>query len=135
MATAVIPYITFEGTTREALNFYQSVFGGKVEVTTYGDFQVPDVPPDTVMHAALTTDEFSIYGTDGMLGVDVGDPTRIRIALVGDDLDGLTKQFDALAEGGKVTMALAPQQWGATYGEVVDRYGISWMFNISSPAA
>ncbi|MHB1009596.1 MAG: VOC family protein [Propionibacteriaceae bacterium] len=135
MATAAIPYITFEGNTREALNFYQSIFGGKVEVTTYGDFQVPDVPPETVMHAALTTDEFAIYGTDGSLGVDLGDPTRIRIALVGDDLDALTTSFDALAEDGKVTMALAPQQWGATYGEVVDKYGISWMFNISDGAA
>ncbi|HET7724763.1 MAG TPA: VOC family protein, partial [Propionibacteriaceae bacterium] len=98
MATAVIPYITFEGNTREALSFYQSVFGGKVEVSTYGDFQVPDVPPETVMHAALTTDEFAIYGTDGMLGVDLGDPTRVRIALVGDDLDALTRSFDALSE-------------------------------------
>ncbi len=134
MATAAIPYITFAGNTREALGFYQSVFGGKVEVTTFGDFNVPDVPADAVMHGALTTDEFAIYGTDGTLGADLGDQTRIRIAMVGDDLDTMTASFDALGQGGTVSMPLASQPWGATYGEVVDAYGITWMFNIG-PAA
>jgi len=130
MATAAIPYITFVGNTREALGFYQSVFGGKVEVTTFGDFNVPDAPADAVMHAALTTDEFAIYGHDGE---DLGDKSRIRIAIVGDDLETMTASFDALARGGRVTMGLAQQMWGATYGEVVDQYGISWMFNVSAP--
>ena len=109
MATAAIPYITFAGNTREALGFYQSVFGGKVEVTTFGDFNVPDAPVDAVMHAALTTDEFAIYGHDGE---DLGDKSRIRIAIVGDDLETMTASFDALARGGRVTMSLAQQMWG-----------------------
>jgi PhnB protein len=128
MATAAIPYITFAGNTREAFGFYQSVFGGKVEVTTFGDFNVPDVPADAVMHAALTTDEFALYGTDGT--GDLGDATRIRIAMVGDDLDAMTASFNALGQGGNVSMALSGQPWGATYGEVVDQYGITWLFNI-----
>ena len=132
MATAAIPYITFAGNTREALGFYQSVFGGKVEVTTFGDFNVPDAPADAVMHAALTTDEFAIYGYDGE---ELGDKSRIRIAIVGDDLETMTASFDALARGGRVTMGLAQQMWGATYGEVVDPYGITWMFNIGDPNA
>ncbi|HEY8662595.1 MAG TPA: VOC family protein [Propionibacteriaceae bacterium] len=127
MATAAVPYITFDGNTREALGFYQSVFGGKVEVSTFGDFNVPDAPPDGVMHAALTTEDFAIYGYDGQ---DVGDQSRIRIAIVGDDLETMTESFDALCQGGRVTMGLAAQAWGATYGEVVDQYGITWMFNI-----
>ncbi|MBI4900470.1 MAG: VOC family protein [Actinobacteria bacterium] len=130
MATAAIPYIRFAGDTREALGFYRSVFGGKVEVNTFGDFNVPDVPPDAVMHAALTTDEFAVYAYDAMPGESLGDAARIRIALVGDDLESLTKAFNSIAEGGNVSMPLTPQQWGATYGEVVDKYGISWMFNI-----
>jgi len=129
MATAAIPYITFAGNTREALGFYQSVFGGKVEVSTFGDFNVPDAPPDGVMHGALTTDEFAIYGYDGMPG-NLGDATRIRIAIVSDDLPTMSGSFDALAQGGTVSMPLAPQPWGATYGELVDEYGITWMFNI-----
>jgi PhnB protein len=129
MATAAIPYITFAGNTREALGFYQSVFGGKVEVTTFGDFNVPDAPHDAVMHAALTTDEFAIYGYDGS-PANLGDPTRIRIAMVGDDLDAMSASFDTLAQGGQVSMPLSQQAWGATYGELVDKYGITWLFNI-----
>ena len=129
MAVAAIPYITFAGNTREALDFYRSIFGGKVEVTTFGDFNIPDMPADAVMHAALTTDEFAIYGVDGTVD-DVGDPSRIRIAIVSDDLPTMSRNFDALAQGGNVSMPLAPQPWGASYGEVVDSYGITWMFNI-----
>ena len=82
-----------------------------------------------VMHAALTTDEFAIYGYGGMPG-NLGDATRIRIAIVSDDLPTMSGSFDALAQGGTVSMPLAPQPWGATYGELVDEYGITWMFNI-----
>ncbi len=131
MATAAIPYIRFAGDTREALAFYQSIFGGKVEVTTFGDFNVPGLPADAVMHAALTTDEFAVYAYDAMPGENLGDAARIRIALVGDDLESLTRCFEAIGEGGNVSMPLTPQAWGATYGEVVDTYGVSWMFNIT----
>jgi len=134
MATAAVPYIRFASNTREALSFYQSVFGGTVEVMTFGDFHIPDVPADAVMHGALTADGFSVYGYDAMPGEDLGDRTRIRIAIVGVDLAGLTVCFDALTQGGQVVAPLQGQMWGDTYGEVVDQYGISWMFNIGTPA-
>jgi PhnB protein len=129
MAVAAIPYITFAGDTRQALEFYRSIFGGKVEISTFGDFNAPGAPADAVMHGALTTDEFAIYGYDGDPG-NLGDPTRIRIAIVSDDLPTMSGNFDALAQGGTVSMPMAPQPWGATYGELVDKYGITWMFNI-----
>jgi PhnB protein len=134
MATAAIPYITFAGNAREGLNFYQSVFGGKVEISTFGDFNVPGAPTDGVMHGALTTDEFAIYGSDSMATGVLGDPARIRIAIAGDDLETASATFDGLAQGGKVVTPLEKQTWGDMYGEVVDQYGISWMFNIGTPA-
>lgn len=134
MATAAIPYITFAGNAREALDFYQGVFGGKVEISTFGDFNVPDAPADGVMHGALTTDEFAVYGSDAMFTGTLDDANRIRIAIAGDDLDTLSTSFDGLAQGGNVVQALEKQVWGDTYGEVVDKYGIAWMFNIASAA-
>jgi PhnB protein len=135
MATAAIPYITFAGNAREALNFYQAVFGGKVEISTFGDFNVPGVPADGVMHGALTTDEFAVYGSDAMSTGILDDANRIRITIAGDDLDTLSTSFDGLAQGGNVVQALKRQVWGDTYGEVVDQYGVAWMFNIGSAAA
>lgn len=134
MATAAIPYITFAGNAREALNFYQSVFGGKVEISTFGDFNVLGVPADGVMHGALTTDGFAVYGSDAMVTGDLDDANRIRIAIAGDDLDTLSGSFDALAQGGNVVTPLEQQVWGDTYGEVVDQYGIAWMFDIGTRA-
>ncbi len=134
MATAAIPYITFAGNAREALNFYQSVFGGKVEISTFGDFNVPGAPADGVMHGALTTDEFAVYGSDAMATGDLDGANRIRIAIAGDDLDTLSRSFDGLAQGGNVTTPLEKQMWGDMYGEVIDQYGVAWLFNIGSAA-
>ena len=134
MATAAIPYITFAGNAREALTFYQSVFGGKVEISTFGDFNVPGAPADGVMHGALTADEFAVYGSDAMGTGNLDDANRIRIAIAGDDLDTLSGSFDGLAQGGNVVTPLEKQIWGDTYGEVVDQYGIAWMFDIGTRA-
>ena len=38
--------------------------------------------------------------------------------------------FNALAEGGKITMPLEKQFWGATFGQLIDRFGNQWMFNL-----
>ena len=135
MATAAIPYITFAGNAREALSFYQAVFGGKVEITTFGDFNVPDAPVDGVMHGALATDEFAIYGSDAMGTDELGDPARIRITIAGDDLESAGSTFEGLSQGGKVITPLEKQMWGDVYGEVVDQYGVSWMYNIGSAAS
>lgn len=135
MATAAIPYIAFAGNAREALNFYQSVFGGKVEISTFGDFNVPDAPVDGVMHGALATEEFAIYRSDAMAGGELGDPARIRIAIAGDDLASAESTFEGLSQGGRVVTPLEKQMWGDMYGEVVDQYGVSWMYNIGSAAS
>lgn len=134
MAASAVPYIRFAGNTRAALAYYQSVFGGTVEVATFGDFGVSHMPEESVMHGALTTDGFSVYGYDAAPDEYVGDHTRIRIAIVGDDVAGLSTCFNALTQGGRVVAPLEKQQWGATYGEVVDQYGVSWMFNIGGGA-
>ncbi len=105
-----------------------------MEITTFGDFNVPGAPADGVMHGALTTDEFAVWGSDAMASDDLDDSNRIRIAIAGDDLDTLSVSFAALTEGGKVVQALEKQMWGDTYGEVVDQYGVAWMFNIGSAA-
>jgi len=133
MGTTAIPYIMFGGNARAALEFYQSAFGGKVEISTFGDFNVPDAPADGVMHGALTSDSLSVYCSDAMSTGEPANASRIRIAIVGDDLQTLTASFDALAQGGQVVTGLEKQMWGDVYGEIVDQYGISWMFNIATP--
>ena len=42
--------------------------------------------------------------------------------------------FDALAEGGQVTMPLDKTFWAEAFGMVTDRFGTPWMVNGSMKA-
>jgi Uncharacterized protein conserved in bacteria len=136
MATKLVPYLNFAGNTREAITFYQSVFGGELLIHTFADFGVPDMPADGVMHAMLTTEEFSLAASDAMPGDEAKwGGTRIYLAMMGEDLATLETWFTALAEGGEILVPLERQVWDDLYGQVKDRFGLEWMFNIAAPAA
>lgn len=126
-------YLNFPGNTREAMTYYQGIFGGTLDVMTFGDFGIDDMPADGTMHAALKTDSFNLYASDAMPGAErTWGGTRVYLAFMGDDLDTLTRWFDALAADGEVGMPLEQQVWGDTYGLCKDKYGLEWMVNVSS---
>lgn len=136
MTAKLVPYLNFPGNTREALTFYQKVFGGELTFNTFGDFGVTEMPSDGTMHAELNNDQFSLAASDAMAGDVAGwGGTRIYLALMGDDFPTLESWFTALAEGGEVVVSLERQVWGDVYGQVKDRFGLEWMFNISAPAS
>ncbi len=129
------PYLNFAGNAREAMEYYQGVFGGRLKVSSFADFGMPDMPPEGTMHAELAHDDFTIYASDAMPGAEkTWGGTRNYISFMGDDFAALKAWFDALAADGKVGMPLEKQAWGDTFGLVMDKYGIEWMFNISEPA-
>jgi PhnB protein len=137
MSTALNPYLNFRGQAREAMEFYQSVLGGQLDVMTFADMGgmgVPESESGQVMHSALTV-------SDGVLlmGADVpshmeGDFPNGRVALSGDDTDTLRDWFDGLAAGGTVNVPLEKAPWGDWFGDLTDKYGNSWMVNISGAA-
>ena len=58
MTSRLNPYISFDGNARQAMEFYQQVFGGKLHMNTFGEFGTADCPDaDKIMHAQLETDE------------------------------------------------------------------------------
>jgi len=128
--TTLVPYLNFPGNTREAMEFYQSVFGGKLDVITFADFHVDGMPPEGTMHAYLRADGFNIAASDAMPGAETTwGGTRVYLAFMTED-EGILPWFDALAEGGSVSQPLEQQAWGASYGLVTDRFGLEWMFNV-----
>lgn len=137
MTITMSPYLNFPyGETRAAMEFYQSIFGGELAVMGFAEFGYPDMPADGVMHAALNAGPFSLFASDAMEGAqETWKGTRNYIAFMGDDAETMRGWFDKLAEGGNVGMALEKQVWGDFYGQLTDRYGIEWMFNISDGAA
>jgi PhnB protein len=131
MSSRLNPYIGFKGTAREAMEFYQQVFGGKLDVNTFGEYGQQD-NPEGVMHAQLETPSgFTIMASDtpDHFQQTVGD--NISVSLSGDDEEELRGYWEKLADGGNVTMPLEKQMWGDHFGMLTDRFGINWMVNIA----
>ena len=133
------PYIHFRGTAREAMEFYTSVFGGDLTMSTFGEFQMPGIgadEADKIMHGQLTTPSgFTLMGADTPSTMDGSDGTTITISLSGNEVDELRGYWDRLADGGTVTIPLERAPWGDWYGQLIDRFGIEWMVNISGSGA
>jgi PhnB protein len=131
MASKLNPYLAFDGKAREAMEFYRDVFGGELNVNTFGEFGAEGVPADGVMHAQLeTTAGYTLMASDMMPGSERTHGNDNTISISGDDDAELRGYWDKLADGGNVTMPLEKQMWGDTFGMVTDRYGVDWMVDI-----
>ena len=133
MASRLNPYISFNGNARDAMEFYRSVFGGELNVSTFGEFGQSEGPEaDKVMHAQLETPAgFTLMASDTPPGMEYSAPnSTITVSLSGDDAD-LRAYWEKLADGGTVLMPLEKQMWGDEFGMCVDQFGIPWMVNIA----
>ena len=137
MSIGLNPYLAFDGTAREAMTFYQRVFGGTLEVMTFGDMGTEGTGADDVMHAYLGTDDgFVLMASDmppGQSGEMPG-TTNVSVSISGDD-EKIRGYWEALSEGATVTLPFEKQMWGDEYGQLVDRYGIAWMVNLGTGEA
>jgi PhnB protein len=133
MTLRLNPYISFDGNAREAMEFYKSVFGGELSLSTFGELGGEDTPnPDKIMHGMLETDSgFTLMCADTPPGMEHEPGNNFAVSLSGDDGDELRGFWEQLSGDGIVTVALEKQVWGDEFGMCVDRFGISWMVNIS----
>ncbi len=132
MASRLNPYISFAGNAREAMEFYERVFGGTLTLHTYGELGPQDSEQDDkIMHAMLEADNgLVLMGADTPNTMEHAPPTGISISLSGDDEAALRGYWDKLSEGATVAQPLERAPWGDTFGMCTDRFGISWMVNI-----
>ncbi|MEN3612390.1 VOC family protein [Plantactinospora sp. ZYX-F-223] len=136
MPTRLNPYLSFSGNAREAMEFYQRVFGGNLVLNTFGEFGAEGDQADQVMHAMLETDSgFTLMGSDVPPEMDFSPGNAITVSLSGDDMDELRGYWTVLSEGGIVSVPLERQMWGDEFGACADRFGVPWMVNISPPRA
>jgi PhnB protein len=128
-------YLNFRGTAREALGFYQSVFGGDLTVSSFNELGMPvgDGEGDLVMHGQLDLDGRPLLmGSDlpGHMAFTRGE-NSFSVSLSGDDEAKLTRWFTALSEGATVTQPLEKAPWGDAFGMLTDRFGVAWLVNIA----
>ncbi len=128
MTAVPMPYISFPGTARQALEGYAAVFGGRLQLHTYAEFGRTDGPPGAIAHGVLDG-PVSLGGSDAGEGEPPVQVEGLQLSLLGAaDPDVLHRWFDALAaDGGRVLDPLAPTTWGAADGQVVDRHGLRWL--------
>jgi PhnB protein len=143
----VSTYLNFARNTEEVFNYYQSIFGGEFGGT--GIHRFGEIPPqegmppmaeadkDLIMHIELAiTGGHVLMGTDApeSMGFQVHFGNNVHINLEPDTKEETKRLFDALSQGGQVTMDLQDMFWGAYFGSCVDKYGVQWMFNFSTNA-
>ena len=135
MTSQLNPYLSFNGNAREAMEFYRSVFGGELTISTFGEFGNPDAAvADKVMHAQLETDAgYTLMASDLMPDMPYNPGDAFTVCLSGDDGDRLRQYWEKLSDGGTVRMPLEKQMWGDEFGMCTDRYGVPWMVNIGQP--
>lgn len=133
----VSPYLSFNGNCAEALAFYETALGAKVEgAMTWGESpmagQCPPGDENKIMHAAVQVGESLVMCSDAPPTM-YSQPQGITVSLHVDDTGEAERVFGALSDGGTVRFALAETFWAKKFGMVVDRFGIPWMVNCSKP--
>jgi PhnB protein len=138
MQSKLNPYLSFRNDAREAMEFYKTVFGGKLEQHTFKEFQASSDPSedDLIMHSMLEAENgITFMASDTPARMEYIPGNSISMSLSGDNDQELSDYFAKLSEGGKVTMPLEKAMWGDTFGICTDKFGIHWMVNITGPEA
>lgn len=133
MAIRLNPYINFNDNAREAMTFYQSVLGGELNFSTFGEFGISEDPAeqDLIMHSMLETpDGMVLMGSDTPAHMNPsGGHSGYTVTINGDEEERLSDYFTKLSEGGTVTAPYGKAPWGDIFGMFTDRFGIDWMIN------
>ena len=135
----ISPYVAFNGNCADAIAFYEKAFNAKAEIMRYkdapsdGGYEPSEGTENYVMHA-----QFDIYGETVMMAdvppehaVEVGD--NITIMLEFDSIESAKSAFDALKEGGEISMELQETFWSKLFGSLTDKFGINWNISIGCP--
>ncbi|WP_395575998.1 VOC family protein [Streptomyces sp. BK79] len=135
MTSRLNPYLSFDGDARQAMEFYEQVFGGTLALNTFGAAGLPDAAyTDKIMHAMLETPSgFTLMGADMPPGEEHSPGNTFSVSLSGDDASELRGYWEKLSAGGTVVVPLEKQMWGDVFGMCTDRFGVPWMVNISEP--
>lgn len=131
MSVRLTPYLNFRDTAKAALEFYQSVFGRTLEMSTYAEFSMFEDPAESekIMHGMVTGDhDVVIMGADVPNSMEFG--ANSSVCLSGDDETVLRGWWDGLADGATVAEPLTKAPWGDTFGMLTDKFGVPWMVNI-----
>lgn len=133
MILGIHPYLVLNGNGQEAVKFYEDALEAKVlSLQTFGDMPVnPEYPTppeakDRVLNAHLKIGNSDLMLSDTFPGMSYAIGDQVTIAVMINNIDKTKEVFEKLQDGGKVTMPLQETFWSPSYGQVTDKFGISW---------
>jgi PhnB protein len=131
--TLINSYLTFAGNCREAMNFYKDCLGGELTLQTIGESPLADKMPaamkECILHATLTKGSLILMGSDmvGEKGLQKGNAVSMAINCSSEE--EIQNFYEKLSAGGTKDHALEQSFWGATFGDLTDKYGNHWLLN------
>jgi PhnB protein len=134
MQSNLNPYLNFRDNAREAMEFYKTVFGGKLEMQTFKEYHASQDPSEDnkIMHAVLTADNGIVFmASDTPNSMEYRTGTNLSMSLSGDNETELRGYYEKLSAGGTIGMPLEKAPWGDMFGMFTDKFGVSWLVNIS----
>lgn len=136
---AVDIYLTFNGNCLEAVEFYAEVFETENphimtfgEITPNPEYPLPEEAKNLIMHTRLAIDGSNVMFSDTFPGSPFTIGNNISLAYHSFEADKLQLVYDKLKEGGTVVMELQETFWAKLYGQVTDKFGVIWQFNLNS---
>ncbi len=123
-------FLSFDGRCEAALQFYAQALGGNVRLFTWGNSpmaeQAPDGWADKVLHGSVSIGDSEIAGADVP---SCKSPQGFSILLNTDGPEQALRAFDALNENATIVLPMQETFWSASYGILVDQFGIQWEIN------
>ncbi|RDS86590.1 VOC family metalloprotein YjdN [Dyella psychrodurans] len=131
------PYLFFDGRCEEAIAFYRDALGAqelmkmRFKDAPPGDgYQASPEVADKIMHAALAIGSTHLLMSDGQAGEEKVSHSGFSLSVTANDVASGEKYFNALRQGGKVTMPFQKTFWTDGFGMLVDKFGVPWMVNV-----
>jgi PhnB protein len=138
MQSILNPYISFKDNARAAMEFYKTIFGGKLTMSTFKEYHASQDPKedDLIMHAELRADNGIVFmASDTPARMEYHPGNNISMSISGDDEAEIKGYFQKLSAGGMVTMPLEKAIWGDSFGMCTDKFGVNWLVNIAAKKA
>lgn len=133
--TTLNPYLGFRDNAKQAMEFYQTVFGGELTMSTFGEFHASEDPAeqDKIMHAQLhSPNDMILMAADTPNSMSFTPGDNYSVSLSGEDEAELRGYYDKLVVGGTVLQPLVAAPWGDIFGMLKDQFGVTWLVNVGT---
>ncbi|HET6871992.1 MAG TPA: VOC family protein [Sporolactobacillaceae bacterium] len=133
MTVKLVPYLVMDGNAKEAIEFYQKALQADVlfiqsfgEMPENPNYPLPEEAKNRVSHATLKVGETELMFSDTFPGQPHASGNQVTICITSDDVEKSRVMYEALSQGGQVTMPLQDTFFSPAYGSLIDKFGVSF---------